>query len=255
MSEPLIDPAKRPDDFLRWLSSEGAAVIYASALEVQTELNESQIRAVLERLDAWGSSQEVLDVGCGPGNFPHKLSQSKNVEFICGDLFKFRGRRFDAIYLWAVLQHLPSVKDALQHLRTLLKPGGSIILFDSSEDEDVRLRPLARSVRCMYDELRRLSRSKGRNDDCVGNVKRLAGRFGFEVVFEEPVHVPIVSAKAKEQFVRYVTLVSELLERFYSIHSDRRRILSDLNRWSNSKASSAELGGGRWLLLQQTKAA
>ncbi|MBI3549237.1 MAG: class I SAM-dependent methyltransferase [Elusimicrobia bacterium] len=265
-------PPARDEALLEWLATADGLDVYAAALEFQTELHAVQTRAVLRRLAPWRAAKTVLDAGCGPGAFPArfarflkgkryvgvdrerafiararaKLSGRRNLRFVRADLLKFRGS-FDAVYLWAVLQHLPSVDAALQRVRGLLAPGGAVILMDSGGDEEMRLTPPVRSVGSMYAALRKVGR--GRHDDCVGKVKRLAGRNGLRVAFEEPVRVPVASRSAKRKLVRYVALVSELLERFYAIRTDRRRLLGDLSRWAKRGRSRAVLGGGRWLML------
>jgi SAM-dependent methyltransferase len=274
----LSGPLGRPEILLGWLSSENSAVIYAHALELQAELHEKQIRTTLSGLAAWRSARRILDAGCGPGQLPvrfkdliagkeyvgidkeryfiaqarKKTVKRRDLKFVRADLFKFRGRRFDLIYLWAVLQHLPSVERALKHLKGLLNPGGNILVYDSSGgDAMVKLSPEVPAVRSMYDALARLERAKGRNNDPIRDVRRLAGGFGFRISFERPISFSVSSPKSKRQFVRFVFLVSELLNRFYSIKSDRREMLADLTRWASLAESKVDMAdGGAWLLLE-----
>jgi SAM-dependent methyltransferase len=55
-----------------------------------------------------------------------------NVEFLQADLFAppFAPARFDHVFVCFVLEHLPRPQQALQQLRRLLKPGGSITVIE-----------------------------------------------------------------------------------------------------------------------------
>lgn len=99
----------------------------------------------------------VLEVGCGTGaqtitlaknspgarfvSFDHSaasLAQAKarvtatNVEFHQADLFAapFRPASFDHVFVCFVLEHLGRPGDALRMLHSLLKPGGTITVFE-----------------------------------------------------------------------------------------------------------------------------
>jgi SAM-dependent methyltransferase len=57
-------------------------------------------------------------------------------DVVCGDIFQYKGRTFDSILLLmngiGIAGSLPNLPCLLEHLRTLLNPGGKII-FDSSD--------------------------------------------------------------------------------------------------------------------------
>lgn len=112
---------------------------------------------------AYPNGISVLDVGCGAGNFSVKLAQKvKDVQYTLLDLSKpmleraiqrvsnltsqkvraikgdfraqaFEWEEFDVIIATSVLHHLRDDKDweaAFEKLYNLLKPGGSIWIFD-----------------------------------------------------------------------------------------------------------------------------
>src|SRR6185369_8239448 len=90
----------------------------------------------------------VLDVGCGSGAFlfqlktrwpgdyeilgtdvsgaPLNYAESKGLPVLRGNLLEhaFAGKRFDAITLWAVLEHLNEPDKFLIKVQEILKPGG-----------------------------------------------------------------------------------------------------------------------------------
>ncbi|GEP90209.1 Ubiquinone/menaquinone biosynthesis C-methylase UbiE [Chitinophaga terrae (ex Kim and Jung 2007)] len=91
----------------------------------------------------------VLDIGSGTGAFLHYMKQvgwevtglepdeiaRKNAKDIYGiearpieDLYTLPAQQFDAITMWHVLEHVHELHRYLDHLKTLLKPGGSLLI-------------------------------------------------------------------------------------------------------------------------------
>lgn len=92
----------------------------------------------------------LLDIGCGNGTFlhlarargfiPHGMDMSESAVAIARDQYgldvrrgeiggsAWQGQRFDFITLFHVLEHLTEPEGALRFVRTLLAPGGSLII-------------------------------------------------------------------------------------------------------------------------------
>jgi SAM-dependent methyltransferase len=97
-----------------------------------------------------GPPGEVLDVGCGSGEFllalreagwrPHGIDISAPAveaaraaglaEVRCGDLLEagYPDERFDAVRFWHSLEHVPSPRAQLGAARNVLRPGGSLTI-------------------------------------------------------------------------------------------------------------------------------
>jgi SAM-dependent methyltransferase len=147
---------------------------------------QAQASSVLDLLHAdtcYPPGSLVLEVGCGTGaqtvtlatNSPDarfvsidrsepSLEQSRarvaeagltNVQFRCEDLFDlpFDQQSFDHVFVCFVLEHLASPLEALDVLRPLIRPGGSITVFEGDHGSayfhphsDVAMRAVACQV-------------------------------------------------------------------------------------------------------------
>jgi SAM-dependent methyltransferase len=101
--------------------------------------------------------ERALDAGCGSGRetvflaerYEHvvgvdisapllEVARSRphpRVEYVLGDLRYFTdGDGFDLVYSHATLHHVGDYRAALEHLRSLLRPGGTAVLVDVVSD-------------------------------------------------------------------------------------------------------------------------
>jgi 2-polyprenyl-3-methyl-5-hydroxy-6-metoxy-1,4-benzoquinol methylase len=96
-----------------------------------------------------GSDKQLLDIGCGTGDFLKEAQQNnwnvtgiepneqarqianiKTIDsvFETEHLQKFESHSFDVITLWHVLEHLPKLEEQILMFKKLLKPNGTLII-------------------------------------------------------------------------------------------------------------------------------
>jgi 2-polyprenyl-3-methyl-5-hydroxy-6-metoxy-1,4-benzoquinol methylase len=94
-------------------------------------------------------SKNLLDVGCGTGDFLQRASlknwtvsgiepnekareianqKTQNAVYKAEALLKFKQQSFDVITLWHVLEHLPNLDEHLSIFKSLLKANGTLII-------------------------------------------------------------------------------------------------------------------------------
>ena len=147
-------PAPEPDKLSDYYESED----YISHTDSKRNLFEKVYHAVraysvkqkIKLISKYASNgKQLLDVGCGTGDFLQAAQKNQwtvygiepnekaraianhktgNTVFDTEHLSQFEKGQFDIISLWHVLEHLPDLEKQLQHFKSLLKPGGVLVI-------------------------------------------------------------------------------------------------------------------------------
>jgi ubiquinone/menaquinone biosynthesis C-methylase UbiE len=96
----------------------------------------------------------ALDVGCGSGHTAERLADSyehvlgvdlsepmiaiaqrkrprPNIDYRVADVFAVDDNGFDLVYSHTMMHHLPDYRAGLEHLKSLVRPGGTVAVVDN----------------------------------------------------------------------------------------------------------------------------
>jgi SAM-dependent methyltransferase len=165
------------------------------------------LAALLHAGTAYPAGSRVLEVGCGVGaQTVHLVARSpdahltavdvsadsldqarqrvEGVEFRRADLFALDGE-WDHLFVCFVLEHLPEPEKALTHLKTLLRPGGTITVIEGDHGSAF-FHPRSEHAQAAIDCLVRLQADAG-GDGLLGRrLYPLLADAGFDDVHVEP---------------------------------------------------------------------
>ncbi|RSM41485.1 methyltransferase domain-containing protein [Amycolatopsis balhimycina DSM 5908] len=156
---------------------------------------------------AYPAGSRVLEAGCGVGaqtvhlvarspgahltavdvsaaSLAQARKRARTVEFRQADLFDLDGE-YDHVFVCFVLEHLPEPEKALAHLRTLLRPGGTITVIEGDHGSAFH-HPRSEYAQAAIDCLVRLQADAG-GDALIGRrLYPLLTGAGFDGVSVEP---------------------------------------------------------------------
>jgi len=191
-------------------------------------------RKLIERLS---TNKRLLDVGCGTGYFidycqqhgwqvsgvePNDIARNQAEEKtninIKEDLSEIEESSFEVITLWHVLEHLPNLEETLNQLKSLLTPGGVLIIavpnFEAYEASVFEENWAA------YDVPRHLYHF---NRESIGF---LANKHGLKIARTYPMkldsfYISLLSNKNKYKANKYISsFITGLLSNIYAIKSN-----------------------------------
>jgi 2-polyprenyl-3-methyl-5-hydroxy-6-metoxy-1,4-benzoquinol methylase len=158
----------------QYYDKEGAEY-YLSPAKLESDYSPVRFERELRLFRKYCQAGDVLDVGCGSGAFLYQLNakfvgayrvlgtdvsgapldyaESKGVPVTRGPFLdqSFHGRKFDAVTMWAVAEHLLEPAKFLQKISMLLQPAGVCIMLVPNM-KSLAVRILGTSYRYIYSQ-------------------------------------------------------------------------------------------------------
>ncbi|SRX52604.1 bifunctional 2-polyprenyl-6-hydroxyphenol methylase/3-demethylubiquinol 3-O-methyltransferase UbiG [Aequorivita sp. CIP111184] len=123
-------------DEKRGLFSSMYQLVKKWSLQKKTKLILSQNNGIGSLLDVGAGTGDFLKIakesgwqvqGMEPNKNAVKLASEKGIE-LKPSLNDFKGKQFDVITLWHVLEHIPNLEETIIELSKLVKPNGTLII-------------------------------------------------------------------------------------------------------------------------------
>ena len=213
-------------------SDEGSTLV-SSLYKIARTFTLRRKGKLIEKLS---KSKRLLDVGCGTGHFlnycqqhgwlingvepndlARKQAEAKTNIIIQETLSEIVNTTYEVITLWHVLEHLPNLEQTMNQLKSLLAPGGVLMLavpnFEAYEASVFKEHWAA------YDVPRHLYHFNRKA------VERLANNHGLKIARIYPMkldsfYISLLSNKNKTNSSKYVnSFITGLLSNIYAIKS------------------------------------
>ena len=194
------------------------------------------LRRKRKLIESLSQSKRLLDVGCGTGHFidycqqhgwqvdgvePNEIARTQAEEktkiVIRQDLSEVADTSFQVITLWHVLEHLPNLEQTMNQLKSLLAPGGVIIIavpnFEAYEAS------VFKEYWAAYDVPRHLYHFN------ANALEQLVNKYGLKIARTYPMkldsfYISLLSNKNKTNSNKYISsFITGLLSNVYAFKS------------------------------------
>ena len=240
-------------------------------MRLQTDLSQPIELPFFFNSRTWLEAATVLDVGTGNAHYLRQLaryfptkryvgidtdpshievakreeptasrSDSSSMQFLVQDAHDVRGA-YDVALARLLVQHLPSVADFLTSMRRAIKPGGLLIVIESSDDQRKFVPPVGSMAR-FFEAFRAKRRADGCNRDAGRLLAEQASQYGFEPEADTSLVVPSTIPGQKDRFLETYLTVLEVVQGAFQVDFDYERLAADLKRWWADPTSYTQLG-------------
>ncbi|MGH7335588.1 MAG: class I SAM-dependent methyltransferase [Candidatus Rokuibacteriota bacterium] len=240
-------------------------------MRLQTDLAQPLELSFFFNSRTWLEAETVLDVGTGNAYYlrqlaryfpakryvgidtdPNHIEVAKregpteagrdvpSLQLLVQDAHDVRGA-YDVAVARLLVQHLPSVADFLTSMRRAIRPGGLLIVIESSDDQRKFVPPVGSMVR-FFEAFRAKRRADGCNRDAGRLLAEQASQFGFEAEAGALLVVPSTIPGHKDLFLETHLTVLDVVQGAFQVDFDYGRLAADLKRWWADPTSYTQLG-------------
>lgn len=249
-----------------------ATELWDRLMRLQTDLSQPIELSFFFGCQPWLAAARVLDIGTGNGYYLRRLATyfpeksyvgvdtdaehiamaeregslaparhgGPRMRFTVGDAHALEGE-YDVALARLLIQHLPSVEEFLASAGRAIRPGGSLIVIESS-DETRRWSPALPAMSEFFETFRARRRSAGCDRDAGRLLAEKVTQFGFEAESSALLVVPSTITGYKDMFLETYLTVLEVVRSAFDVDADYDRIAADLRAWWADPASYSQLG-------------
>lgn len=219
----------------------------------------------------WSAARSVIDLGSGTGeyllrlaaHFPGKrytgvernpryvdlarrqlavapVPPLTEIALVTGDLFDVAGS-WDVVLARHLLEHVPDVDAFLAHVRSILAPGGALIVVDRN-DAVRRFVPDPPALMHLFERLREARRAAGGDRDAALRLAARAREAGLELVRCANLVVPSTLPGARDLLVGAAQATFDLARQELGLDVDDALLRQELRAWRSSPGAYAQIG-------------
>lgn len=249
-------------------SAETISLKWHELLIAQTELFIPFELSLLYGCYDWGSSNNILDIGCGNGYFTKKISDhfpekqftaidisselissaqqhnaSPRINYIQGDLFEFETiEPYDCIIMRLIVQHLGDFNKILDQVQKLLIPGGSLIILDADHQNMFNFPKLPKFYALLL-QLEKLSEDNNTNRCLSHRLSNVVEQSkGWYLEEEEHQNIPFMKAGSNYNILRVYDLWLDIIEAANEVSANFDEIRAEIAEWRKSPYAFAQFG-------------
>jgi SAM-dependent methyltransferase len=249
-----------------------AGELWRRLMCLQTDLAQPLELACFFNSPAWDLAVNVLDAGTGNAYYLRRLAAyfpdkryigidtdrdhiaeaargltvkaddgpAVPIELAVADVLQLRTTH-DAILARLLIQHLPSITQFLESMQRAVRPGGVLIVIESS-DERRRFVPALPSLTAFFEAFRAERRAGGCDRDAGQALVERVGEFGFAVEASTMLTVPSTLTGHKDLFLHTYLTVLDVVRTNFHLRWDYEKVAAELRMWAASPRSYTQLG-------------
>lgn len=219
----------------------------------------------------WINARKVIDLGTGNGYYLSKLIecfpskeftgididasyidlardkfyncpeyQNCKIDLAVKDVYEV-DEKYDFVLARLLVQHLKSIDDFLNHIYSILQPGGVLLVVESN-DEVRQFSPELPYVKNFFHTLRNARKKAGCDRDAGTIICSKAQESGFQPVKETQLLIPSTIPSYKTLLFNSYNTAFEVVENDFEMDFDYKTLKTELRDWLNIPNSYTQIG-------------